>query len=214
MKFDLRKTKASTVVDEMDQDDIFLYDDKKSSIPGFLENIEIDSKKIIGFFIRLALCGVGTLILIRYEKNNMAKLAMQRTMANTELSKLKSQKDNVKKEVDGFGHMLKKSEEFDNKLEVMQTIVDNRLSALTGLDHIQNAIPEEVWLRRVRFENNRFTLTGLSINTTQIQNFMKELEKTNLFSQVNLEKAGEDASSKSNKRRYFTILSVLKHKQK
>lgn len=214
MKFDLRKTRASTVVDEMDQDDIFLYDDKKSNILDSLSNIEINPKKIISFFFRLALCGVGALILIRYEKQNIEKLSKERTMVTTEFNKLKSQKEQIKKEIDGFGYMVKKSKEFDNKLEIMQAIVDSRLSALIGLDHIQNIIPEEVWLRRVKFDNNRFTLTGLSVNNKQIQNFMKALEGTNLFSQVNLERSGIDASSKSDTRRHFTILSLLKHQEK
>ncbi len=214
MKFDLRKTRAATVVDDMAEEEVFLYDDKKDILADFLSKIEIDPKKIIGFFLRLAFCGVGILILTYYEKQNIKTLSSRKAIATTELNKLKGEKEKLKKRVEGFGYMARTSKEFNNKVQVMQAIVDNRLAALIGLDHIQTVIPEEVWLKRINFNNNKFTITGLSTTNKQIQNFVEELERTNLFSMVNLERVGTDTSHKSLAKKNFSILSVLDRNKK
>ena len=209
MKLDLRKTRASTVIDSVDED-FFLYDNKQKS--SFLSDIEIDPKKIIGFTLRLFICTLGTIILMHFEKQNLNKLNGNKAIVGGELNDLKSKKQDLKKQVKGFEYMVIKSKEFNEKLGIMQKIVDRRLLAVTGLDHIQTVIPEKVWLKEIQFNNNDFTITGVSTTNKQIQNFVEELERTNLFSKVNLDRAEKDNSEKNKllSRRKFVIVSTLK----
>lgn len=209
MKLDLRKTRASTVIDSVDED-FFLYDNEKKS--SFLSDVAIDPKQIIGFFIRIALCALGTIILMRVEKNNLDKLNAEKAIVSGELSQLKGEKGNLEKQIKGFEYIAKKSEEFNKKLDIMQKIADRRLLAVTGLDKIQEVIPEEVWLKEIRFNKDDFTIKGVSTTNKQIQNFTEELERTNLFSKVVLDRAEEDKSnnSKLHSRRRFVIVSTLK----
>ena len=206
MKLDLRKTRAATVVDDLG-DDFLLYEDEKNS---FLSNIEIDPKRIIGFVVRLALCALGVVVLRYIEKQNLDKLNGQKSIVQNELNQLAKKQKEKEKEVEGFAYMAKKSKEFYNKLDIMQELADSRLLALTGLDHIQSIIPEEVWLQRVNFDDKKFTITGTSTTNKQIQNFIEKLEDTQLFSNVNLEKAIEDKDKKNYIRRNFIIKSTLK----
>lgn len=207
MKLDLRKTRASTVIDSVEED-FFLYDNKKQF--SFLSDVEIQPRKIVGFVFRLIVCALGLVILIQVEKNNLDKLNGQKAIVNGELNDLKKKKGQLGKQIEGFQHMAGKSKEFNEKLSVMQKIVDERLLAVTGLDQIQSAIPEEVWLKEVRFDNSDFTITGISTTNKQIQNFVEELEKTNLFSSVNLDRSAEDRSDEYQNRRRFVIVSTLK----
>ena len=207
MKLDLRKTRAATVVDDLG-DDFLLYEDEKKS--SFLSNIKIDPKRIIGFIVRLALCALGVVVLRYIEKQNLDKLNGQKSIVQNELDQLVKKQKEKEKEVEGFAYMAKKSKEFYNKLDIMQELADSRLLALTGLDHIQSIIPEEVWLKRVNFDDKKFTITGISTTNKQIQNFIEKLEKTQLFSNVNLEKAMEDKNNKNYIRRNFIIKSTLK----
>lgn len=207
MKLDLRKTRASTVIDSVEED-FFLYDNKKR--PSFLSDVEIEPKRVVGFIFRLIVCALGLVILMQVEKNNLNKLNGQKAIVNGELNDLKRKKGQLGKQIEGFKHMAGKSKEFNEKLSVMQKIVDKRLLAVTGLDQIQSAIPEEVWLKAVRFDGNDFTITGISTTNKQIQNFVGELEKTNLFSSVNLDRSAEDRSDRYQNRRHFVIVSTLK----
>ncbi len=205
MKLDLRKTKASTVVDEMG-DAFLLYGEKKS----FLSNIEIKPKKIIGFCIRMLLCTVGVISLKYVEKKNITELNARKVIVNRELNQLTKQQKAIEKQIASYSTLVIKSKEFYNKLEIMQQLADNRMLALTGLDHIQSIIPEEVWLKQVDFGNKKFTIAGISTTNKNIQNFVEELEKTELFSSVNLEKAMEDNRNSRYTRRQFIIVSTLK----
>ena len=206
MKLDLRKTRASTVIDNFDED--FFLDERKGS--SLFSKVEIDAKGIIGFLLRLVLCAVGTVVLMYLEKQNLDKLNGEKALVNNEFSELKGKKTRMEKEIKGFEYMASKSKEFNNKLNIMQRIVDRRLLAVTGLDHIQTVIPEEVWLKEVRFDKKHFTITGVSTTNKQIQNFVEELERTKLFSKVNLERAAEETTNKTQNRRSFVIVSTLK----
>ena len=206
MKLDLRKTKASTVVQDLG-DDFLLYDEKKAS---FFSDIKIDVKSIIGFVLRIVVCAVGTFVLIYFEKQNINKLNVDKAKANTELNAFKKKQAEMEKQIEGFEYIAKKSKEYEDKVSIMETIVDKRLSAITGLDKIQGVIPEEVWLKKVEFRDKDFTITGISTTNKQIQNFVEELEKTRLFSKVNLEKAEEENRNRAYSRRRFIIVSTLR----
>ena len=209
MKLDLRKTRASTVIDSVDED-FFLYDNEKKS--SFLSGVTISPKRIIGFIVRIVLCALGTLILMHVEKSNLDKLNAEKAIVNDELNGLKIKEGNLKKQIKGFEYIANKSKEFNKKLDIMQKIVDRRLLAVTGLDQIQDVIPEEVWLKEIRFNKDDFTIKGVSTTNKQIQNFAEALEKTNLFSKVILDRVEEDrgGSSKIHSRRKFVIVSTLK----
>lgn len=207
MKLDLRKTRVATVVDQLDDEDIFLDDaDKKS----FLSDLDLETKDIIGLVLRLVVCGLGVVILMHFEKKNLDKLNGEKAVIQEELNSLKSKQSTIKKEIQGLEYISEKSKEFNRKLNIMQGIVDNRLLAVKGLDFIQSAIPEEVWLREVSLNKKKFIIKGVSTTNKQIQNFIEQLENTDLFSAVSLAKAEEEKKEAHYSRRRFTIESSLK----
>ena len=206
MKLDLRKTRAATVVDNVDED-LFLDEDKKAS---FLSNVEFEPKLIIGFCVRLALCALGAVGLRIYDTQNLKKLNAQKVSVNNELGELTKKQKAVEEKIAGFDDLAQKSKEFYGKLDIMQNLADERMLALTGLDQIQSSIPEEVWLQRVKFDRKQFTITGLSTTNKEIQSFVEGLENTELFSKVNLQESTEDHGNKRYVRRRFTIVSTLK----
>ena len=208
MKLDLRKTKAATVVDHISDDSFFIDDEQKS---GIFSGLKIDIKTTIFLFIKLALCGAGTIVLIHFEKDNLNKLNAQKAIVQNKLDSLNKKSGGLETEIKGFGYLKEKSAEFQSKLSIMKKIADARLSAVVGLESIQSIIPEEVWLKKINFQRRVFTIEGISTTNKQIQGFVGELEKTGLFSIVNLEKASEEkGNNKHYSRRKFIIVSTLK----
>ncbi|MDE0119204.1 MAG: PilN domain-containing protein [Bdellovibrionales bacterium] len=206
MKLDLRKTKAATVVDDIGGDDFVFYDEK----PGFLSNITIDPWRVFGFFFRVGICAAGVIALRYVEQQNLDKLNRQKTIVQGELDQLIKTRKDKEKQVESFGYIVEKSKEFYNKLDIMQGLADSRLLPLTGLDYIQNVIPEEVWLREIEFRNKEFDIKGASTTNKQVQNFIEKLEGTQLFSSVTLQQSREEKDNKNYIRRNFTIKSTLK----
>ena len=206
MKLDLRKTKAATVVDDVGDDFIFYGDDK----PGLLSNISIDPWKVLGFFLRVVICVAGIVSLRYVEQQNLDKLNRQKAIVKGELDQLVKTRKDKEKKVESFSYIVEKSKEFYNKLDIMQGLADSRLLPLTGLDYIQNVIPEEVWLREVGFRDKEFDIRGASTTNKQVQNFIEKLEETQLFSSVTLQQSREEKDKRNYIRRNFTIKSVLK----
>ena len=151
MKLDLRKTRAATVVDNVDED-LFLDEDKKAS---FLSNVEFDPKLLVGFCIRLAFCASGAIGLRIYDSQNIKKLNAQKIVVNSELSELTKKQKAVEEKITGFDDLAQKSKEFYGKLDIMQNLADERMLALTGLDQVQSSIPEEVWLKKIKFDRKQ-----------------------------------------------------------
>ena len=197
-----KKQEQKQSVDNL-EDDIFMEDK-----PSLLSKITIDPKDLIGFLIRLVFCFVGVFVLKYFEQENLSKLKGQKAIVSEELNTLQAEEKKLTTQVDTFGKMKERSKEFNNKLNIMQKIANNRLSAVTGLDQIQSVIPEEVWLEKVAFKDRKFELQGYSTTNKQIQNFVEKLEQTNLFSTVGLERVAEDRSKR--RRRSFTVTSILK----
>ena len=207
MKLDLRKTRVATVVDQLGDEDIFLDDSSKKS---FLSDLDLEVKDIVGVVVRLVVCGLGVVVLMHFEKKNLNKLNGQKMIAQEELNSLKSKESTIKKDIKGLEYISEKSKEFNRKLNIMQSIVDNRLLAVKGLDFIQSAIPEEVWLQEVSLNKKKFIIRGVSTTNKQIQNFIEQLENTDLFSAVSLARAEEESKEAHYSRRRFTIESLLK----
>lgn len=212
MKLDLRKTRASTVVDNV-EDDIFFEEEKKGSIVSELvSNINIEPKTIIKFIVKLAFCGLGTVALIYFEKDQINKLNVQKADRQKKLDTLNQKKQSIENKIKTSETSTEASEEFNNKLNIMQGIVNHRLDAVKGLDNIRDSIPKKVWLTEVDFRNKQFKIRGHSITNKEIQEFVVNLEKTDIFAFVRIDETKKDKNIKNQNKVTFTITSeLIKH---
>ena len=192
MKIDLRKSR-STMVDHETLDNEFVFDNEKN-IFAFLS--KIDLKVLFSTFLRLVLCGVGTIALMQVERRNIEKLNIQKQSAHNEYNQLKGVMEDLKKQVEGFASLKERSKEFTNKLGIMEGMVQKRLKVIRGLDQIQDVIPKNIWLERVNFNGDHLVLEGFSMTNRQVQGFIESMESTNIFSRVVLDKLSEQGASR------------------
>ena len=205
MKIDLRKTRATTAIEDFGDD--FLIDENKKS---FLSDLEIDLKAVVIFILKLVVCVSGVFGLMYEEKRNLDKLNGQKAILNTEVNSLDVEKKKIEKAIEGFTHIVDTTKEYRNKLEIVQKIADRRLMAMKGLDYIQGTIPEEVWLKKVQLRDKEFTITGVSKTTKQVQDFIEGMESADLFSSVVLQNVSDILSSNQNRGKQFVIVSMLR----
>ena len=172
-------------------------------------NISGKDGALIAF--KVLLLSLGILIMVYFETKNINKLNAEKESIQSSFNKLTSQKAQIEKEVQSYDKLGNKSQEFMKKLEVIQDLAKKRLLAISGLDHIQSVIPEKVWLSKVSFKNNEFSIDGTALTNREVQNFVEALERTGAFGQVNIGKFfGDRSNNKNSRRRKFTIVSILK----
>lgn len=72
--------------------------------------------------------------------------------------------------------------------EELREVKVGRLLAATGLDAIQTATPEDVWLTALSFENGFAKVNGETLTDKGLDAFVKNLKKTSGFLDINVPK--------------------------
>ena len=215
MKIDLRKTKAVTVTTALPEaeDDELILDESSTDWQEKL-GLDLSRKQWIGIFIRMVFLISGLIGLKMYEVKNINRLNMQKSVLSEKLEEVKTKKENIEKQIATFGSLSSQSRQFNEKLDIIQSIINNRVWAIKGLDQIRSNIPGKVWLDKIQYRKKTFIIEGASISNKQIERFVEALENTHLFSQVNLNQMVEETKTARNvgglKNRFFTIHSILK----
>ena len=204
---DLRETRATLVDQEIMDDDFIL--EGKTNLPPWLKlpEIDISLNEIFSLIVRLFLCCLGVLILKQVETRNLNLLQTQKISAEQEYSQLEKQMQEIQNKVKGFEYLQDISQEFNNKLVIMEEVANKKLKVIKGLDQIQTVILKDIWLEKIDFRQNKFTLEGFAKNNSQVQDFIERLEKTELFVNVHLDRVSEVSSSR---RKQFNMYATLR----
>lgn len=213
MKLDLRKSKAATSVAEAPAaaDDELVLDDPQ--VP-WQERLGLDLTRTqwVNLVIRVIFLMAGIVGLKIYEVKNIKRLNFERSILSKEVSELKDQKQKLEKKIEGFGALSRQSKQFNTKLDIIQSIMNDRIWAIKGLDQIRSSIPEKVWLNKIKYRQKKFVIDGASTSNKEIERFVESLENTQLFSQVHLNQMTEreQVARSGVNRRFFTVQSILK----
>ena len=207
--FDIRKTGKDQYDSDTFVDDVVMDEGTEE---GF--RISLEARDVVAIAIRLVVCASAVVGLMFWEQKTIRELNIKNQQASSELDKLKSEKGDIEKQITGFDYVSGKSEEFMKKMEVMQGLAEVRLLAVEGLDQIQTALPEKVWLERVSFRGSTFTIDGVALNDMDIQIFVKSLEEVPIFGMVRLSQSVDAPVSQKQmaQNKQFSIESVLRHR--
>ncbi|MEW6442513.1 MAG: PilN domain-containing protein [bacterium] len=77
--------------------------------------------------------------------------------------------------------------ELETKLAVIETLEKGKMLTATLLDGIAERIPDKMWLERLVLKGSQLSLQGYAIDNETIANFMKDLEKSQSFRNIELQ---------------------------
>lgn len=99
--------------------------------------------------------------------------------------------------------------ELETKLAVIQTLEKGKMLAAELLQGIAERIPDKMWLERLSFKGTQLSLQGYAIDNETIATFMKDLERSESFRNIELllteQKAVEGVGMK-----HFSLLATLR----
>ena len=140
----------------------------------------------LGFFIKI----IVNIVLISgfplglkiYEVKQINKLKAQKQKEELLLSQINQQISASKAELDSYGYLKKKSEEFAKKKEFLSQLTKERLVVPKILDFIQGNLPNTVWLKKVQVDiSNKGTqkveISGESFKEVSVNIFASSLEQ-------------------------------------
>ncbi|MCY4321370.1 MAG: hypothetical protein OXC37_03060 [Bdellovibrionaceae bacterium] len=185
IKLNLNKTKTSIEDSSIQESSI---DSTKSSmletIQTVLEKGLKDTKPIffIKIVINIMLILAFPLGLKIYEIQEINKLSAQKQKEELLLTQTTQQLNDLKAELDSYGYLKQKSEEFIRKKQFLKTLTEERLIIPRILDFIQNNLPNTVWLKQIQVdisnkERKSVTISGESIKEVGVNTFAVFLEE-------------------------------------
>ena len=141
-------------------------------------------RRQISVFLLLILLTVVALFWYTQFINKQITAVKEKTkQVNYQISKYKEKANRVAK-------IKKDLKALKKKLEIISSLKKQRRKQLILFDGmIDLLIPGRMWLESFKTDENKVTLKGVAFDNPTIADFMKKLEKSSLFSEVDLKTA-------------------------
>ncbi len=105
----------------------------------------------------------------------------------SETERINSQIAIHKEKADRVSRIQKRLKILEDKLNIVESLTLRREEQLRLLEDLQaRVIPEKMWLESLNADKTFVTMTGIAFDNPTIADFMKQLEGSDLFSEVDL----------------------------
>jgi type IV pilus assembly protein PilN len=80
----------------------------------------------------------------------------------------------------------KRKQELERKLDIIKDLNAKKSGPVQMLDELSTLMPEKVWIRSLKNTGGKMVLEGLALDNTVIAEFMKKLQGSQQFEEVEL----------------------------
>lgn len=149
-----------------------------------MESFEDDSKGIIiaAYFGSLIFASFICIGLFYYTAAQVDSLTTATDRLQTELSRLQETTKEVR-------DLEKKKADLADKLSVIETLKRNKVGPVRILDNLNLALPDRAWISEVKETGGLMRIAGFALDNQTISSFMRGLENSEYFPQVDLVEA-------------------------
>ena len=153
-------------------------------LPFRLERKKENIRRQVSVFSLLIL--FSALVLV-WHSMSMSKAILQ-TQQKTEV--VKSEIVKYKAKADKVTQIKKNLEILENKLQIVESLTSQRKEQLDLLEMLPDkVVPERMWLESLKVDATSVVIKGISFDNPTIADFMKNLEASNRFSQIDLKRS-------------------------
>lgn len=132
------------------------------------------------FFLSILLAAVG---LTWYTLGMEKRIAEQQH----EIARIDSEIAVYNQKADRVAHIQNRVKLLENKLEIVASLELRRDAQLLLLEDLQTRIvPGQMWIESVTADETSVTMTGIAFDNATIADFMRRLEGSDLFQEVDL----------------------------
>jgi type IV pilus assembly protein PilN len=112
---------------------------------------------------------------------------------NGRIQEKEQEVDTAQKEVDALAAVIKEVDDFkakkaklEGKIKIINDLKQNQRGPVRVMDYISRALPELLWLDRLKMNASNLELEGRAFNTNAVANFMENLGKVPEFQEPTL----------------------------
>jgi type IV pilus assembly protein PilN len=129
--------------------------------------------------------------------------------AKDEISKSEQEIKRLKEKIGEIDNIKKFQAEVKKKLDILKQLRTNKTGPATRLAKLSDAVPEKLWLTKYAESGERVSLAGVAFNEEIIAAFMRNLQASGEFTNVEL-LVSEQAEMSNMKVKKFDISCTLK----
>ena len=133
---------------------------------------------IMAATILLVLAAVGAIYYVTIEKISTAK---------QEITRSESELANLKKKIGEIDNLKKLQAEVRRKLDILNQLRKEKTGPANRLARLSDIVPDRLWLTRYQESGLRVSVSGLSYNEELIAEFMRRIESSQEFGNVELQ---------------------------
>ena len=143
--------------------------DLSSQIRQQMESGAWSFRSLLSLILKLSVIGVVPLGLVFYEKYNKSVLFQQKEQVQKELDVKKQELKKLTQQLTDYDGSHKRHEEFQNKLEILKKIAQERIMVIRVLDSVQEAmglsseqenINDFLFFNTVSVKGDKLTIAG------------------------------------------------------
>lgn len=127
---------------------------------------------------------IAVAVIIALGMHAMASLEL--SGLQEEYTQLKAQNNILKKKIGKIRNLDALRADVEKKLKLVDRLQEGRFRSLKTLHELARVIPENVWLTNITDTGATIKLTGLGESNKAVANFMRQLDGSDLFSNVSL----------------------------
>jgi len=141
----------------------------------------------------LAVCVISIVVVIILIVSNSSLLTKQEeesreriAEADAEIAKLKSIMGEIK-------NLKDKKAKLQEKMDMIIKLQEQNIGPVRVLDELSLKIPSnKIWADKITIKGNKLDLDGKTLENQEVASFMKQLENSLFFSNINLKKVTKD----------------------
>ena len=137
---------------------------------------------MISIVIVIVLVVSNSQLLTKREEESRERIAE----ADAEIAKLKNIMGEIK-------NLKDKKAKLQEKMDMIIKLQEQNIGPVRVLDELSLKIPSnKIWTDRLTIKGNKLDLDGKTLENQEVANFMKQLENSLFFSNINLKKVTKD----------------------
>ena len=190
--------------------------DLSSQIRQQIESGAWSFRSLFALVLKLSFMGVVPLGLVFYEKYSRNILLQQKEQVQKELDVKKQELQKLTQQLTAYDGSHKRHEEFQNKLEILKKIAQERIMVIRVLDSIQEAmglsseqenINDFLFFNTVSVKGDRLTIAGSASKEDVIDQFVERLQgQDTIYRSINWE---DVVSNQQTKMKSFRITGEI-----
>lgn len=135
------------------------------------------------FFLSILLLLAGLTWYTLGIKNTIEEKRRETERVNAQIAIFKERADRVTQ-------IQKRLKILEDKLQIVASLKQKRDEQLVLLEDLQaRLVPEQMWIETLDADETSVTMTGIAFDNPTIANFMKRLEGSSLFQEIDLKQA-------------------------